>query len=592
VCLGQEPASLYLLDNPSLAARSVLAAIYDGPIDTNSYGFQAVILERLPSIENGSAQLFTKSVYIGDEVVDAGGMPVTLTVGVKVHPAGCNSDECIIEYDGKSEIQMDQMQVTFNMLPGLTWSDGEALTAEDSVYAYQVAADPASSGSKYLVNRTRSYEAADETTIQWWGKPGFIDPTYFTNFWSPLPEHLWSQFTIDQLTETIESTRTPLGWGAYVIQEWVAGDHITLMKNPRYFRAGEGLPKFDILTFRFVADPGTAISDLLAGTCDILDPSIHLDGQVGVLRSMTEQNQLQALFTTVPVMEELALGIRPASHDNGIDPVKDRADFFGDVRVRQALALCLDRQKVVDVVLLGLSTVPNSYLPSEHPLYNPNLSTYSFDVVAAGQLLDQAGWKDVDHDPATPRQAWGVPGIPSGTPFEVNYITTNAVQRQQVSTILTASLAQCGIKVNVQYLDANALYAPGPDGDLFGRIFDLAEFAMGSTGIETPCDWYTSSEVPNAANSWVGTNVSGFSNPAFDLACLTSQQSLPDDPAHTAAYAQAQSIFANDLPVIPLYWRVKIAARHADLCHFSLDPTAASNLWNIEAFESGAGCQP
>jgi peptide/nickel transport system substrate-binding protein len=114
---------------------------------------------------------------------------------------------------------------------------------------------------------------------------------------------------------------------------------------------------------------------------------------------------------------------------------------------------------------------------------------------------------------------------------------------------------------------------------------------MGSTGIEPPCDWYTSSEVPNAANSWVGTNVSGYSNPAFDTACLESQQSLPSDPAHAAVYAQAQSIFADDLPVIPLYWRVKTAATRADLCHFSLDPTAASSLWNIEAFDSGAGCQ-
>jgi peptide/nickel transport system substrate-binding protein len=270
ICLGQEPASLYPVENPSTAARSVLAAIYDGPIDSNSYGFQAVILERLPSLENGDAQLFPTSVYVGDEVVDASGTPVTLSVGVKIHPTGCNRDDCIIEYDGRSEVQMDQMQVTFNLLPGLTWSDGEALTAEDSVYAYQVAADPASSGSKFLVDRTQTYEAADETTTQWWGKPGFIDPTYFTNFWSPLPQHLWSQFPVDQLTENDELTRAPLGWGAYVLQDWVPGEKITLAKNPRYFRAAEGLPSFDILVFRFVADAGTAISDLLAGTCDIL----------------------------------------------------------------------------------------------------------------------------------------------------------------------------------------------------------------------------------------------------------------------------------------------------------------------------------
>jgi peptide/nickel transport system substrate-binding protein len=592
VCLGQEPVSLYPVDNPSMAARSVLAAIYDGPIDTNSYGYQAVILQGIPSIKNGDAQLFTKSFYIGDEVVDASGTPVTLAVGVKIHPAGCREDACAIVYDGKSEVQMDQMQVTFSMLPGLTWSDGQPLTAEDSVYAYQVAADPSTSGSKYLVDRTQSYEAVDKATVQWWGKPGFIDPTYFINFWAPLPEHAWNQIAADQLTETDFSTRTPLGWGAYVIKEWIAGDHIALTRNPHYFRAGEGLPKFDILTFRFVADPGIAISDLLDGTCDVLDPSLPLDGQAELLRSMADQNQLQALFSKVPVMEELALGIRPASYDNGINAGVDRPDYFSDVHVRQALAYCLDRQQVVDTVLSGLSSIPNTYLPEDHPFYNPDITAYSFNVAAAGQLLDQAGWKDIDNDPSTPRQAWGVPGIPSGTPFVVNYATTNAVQRQQVSTILAGSLAQCGIKINVQYLDANTLYAPGPAGILFGRNFDMVEFAMGSTGIEPPCDWYSSSQVPDAANSWVGTNVSGYMNPAFDTACLSSQQTFPDDPFHAAAYAQAQSIFATDLPVIPLYWRVKNAAARSDLCHFSLDPTAASNLWNIEAFDSGAGCQP
>jgi peptide/nickel transport system substrate-binding protein len=580
------------VDNPSTAARSVLAALYDGPIDTNSYGYQPVILQSLPSIKNGDAQLFTKSFYIGDEVVDATGNPVTLAVGVKVRPAGCREDTCAIVYDGKSEIQMDQMQVTFSMLPGLTWSDGKPLTSEDSVYAYQVAADPTNSGSRYLVDRTKSYEAVDPTTVQWWGKPGFIDPTYFINFWSPLPKHAWSQITAAQLTENDLSTRTPLGWGAYALQEWVAGDHITLAKNPHYFRAKEGLPKFDILTFRFVADPGVAISDLLNGTCDVLDPSIPLDGQAELLRSMADQNQLQALFSKVPVMEELTLGIRPASYDNGIDAGVDRPDFFGDVRVRRAVALCLDRQQVVDSVLLGLSSVPNSYLPTEDPFYTPDVPAYIFNVAAASKLLDEAGWKVIGSDPSAPRQAWGVPGIPSGTPFVVNYATTNAVQRQQVSTILAGSLAQCGIKVNVQYLDANTLYAPGPAGVLFGRKFDMVEFAMGSTGIEPPCDWYTSSQVPNAANNWVGTNVSGYTNPAFDTTCLSLQQTLPDDPFHAADYAQAQSIFATDLPVIPLYWRDKTGAVRTGLCNFSLDPTAASNLWNIEAFDSGSGCNP
>jgi len=57
--------------------------------------------------------------------------------------------------------------------------------------------------------------------------------------------------------------------------------------------------------------------------------------------------------------------------------------------------------------------------------------------------------------------------------------------------------------------------AGGPEGVLFGRNFDLAEFAMGSAGIEPPCDWYASSHIPNSANHWVGENVQALQQPGF-----------------------------------------------------------------------------
>jgi peptide/nickel transport system substrate-binding protein len=590
ICLGQEPSSLFPVNNPSAVARAVLAAVYDGPIDSNSYAYQPVILKGLPSLANGDTQLFKKSVYVGDEVVDAGNTPVTLAAGIKIHPAGCRSDGCAVVYDGKGTIQMDQMQVTFRLLPGLTWSDGLPLTAADSVFAYKLAADPNSSGSRFLLDHTQSYEAADDVTVQWWGRPGFIDTSYLTNFWMPLPQHLWSKIPADQLATDPETSRTPVGWGAYAIQEWVNGDHITLTKNKYYFRAGEGLPKFTTLTFRFVPDPATAVSDLIAGSCDILDPSINLDGQVDLLRSMSAQKRLQMLTTTPPVMEQLAFGIRPASYDNGYDVATDRPDFLGDARLRQAVAMCIDRHRIVDLVLHGLSSVPDSFVPAEEPLYNSSATTYSMDVPAANALLERIGWRDGDNNPATPRQALGVQNVPNGTPLEINYLTTGAAQRVQVSSIVADSLAQCGIKVDIKYLNQADLYAAGPVGPLFGRGFELVEFAMGSAGTESPCEWFSSSEIPTAANYWVGTNVSGYSNAAFDAACQTVQQSLMDEPAHAEAYHQTQSLFSQDLPVLPLYWRVKIAAARADMCQFALDPTAANTLWNIELFDAGTSC--
>ena len=113
---------------------------------------------------------------------------------------------------------------------------------------------------------------------------------------------------------------------------------------------------------------------------------------------------------------------------------------------------------------------------------------------------------------------------------------------------------------------------------------------MASDSLEPPCDWFTGSEIPNAANHWVGTNVTGYQNADYDAACHTARLALPGEKNYSDAYHQAQAIFATDLPAIPLYYRLKVAASVADVCHFDLDPTA-NPLWNVEAFDKGQGCK-
>ena len=130
---------------------------------------------------------------------------------------------------------MDQMEVTFRLLPGLTWSGWATVDFCRFCPCIQPGCRSDGSRVRCLVNRTKSYEATDKTTVQWWGKPGFIDTTYLANFWPPLPQHLWGQIPAGQLADDPGASRAPVGWGSYVIQEWVAGDHITLVKNPHYF---------------------------------------------------------------------------------------------------------------------------------------------------------------------------------------------------------------------------------------------------------------------------------------------------------------------------------------------------------------------
>ena len=592
ICLGQEPNTLYPLGELNAAARSVLAAVNDGPIDMVGYDYQPVAITRMPSFENGDAEIVSTPVQAGGQVVDADGNLVVLANGTRVRPAGCRGDDCVITYDGSSPLEMDQMVVNFSLRPDLTWADGTPVTADDSVYAFTLASDPNAVVKSFLAERTQIYEAADPQTIQWWGKPGFIDPAYFTNIWPPAPKHLWGDFSAADLPDIEIASRSPIGWGPYMIEEWIDGDHITMTKNPYYFRAADGYPKFDTLSFRFIEDPNMALSEMVAGRCDILDPTIRLDNHAGLLQEMQSGEQAQAFFVSGMTIEWLGLGITPASYDDGYEPVRqgDRQDVFGDAHTRQGIAYCLDREGVVKDALYGLTTVPATYIPVGHPLYDTNIDALPYNPETGISLLEQAGWRDVDGDPSTPITAVNVTNVTPGTPLQLNYYTTTATQRRQVVDILEKSLAQCGIGLNVEYFSQNDLYSPGPDGFLFGRNFDLIEYAMGVDSIEPPCGWFTTDEIPTSSNSWIGTNVTAYKNKDFDTACRSAQLSLPDEPSYLESYRQTQVLFSTELPAIPLYYRLRIAAARPDLCHFDLDATA-NPLWNIEAFDMGEACR-
>jgi peptide/nickel transport system substrate-binding protein len=597
ICMGQEPETLYAYGGSMLAQSSVLEAIYDGPIDGRSFDYQAVIIESIPSLADGSAVIQAVEVAPGDSLVDATGAATALADGVVYRPSGCNATDCELTYaEGGGNVMVDQMVVTFKLLPGLLWSDGTPLTAADSVYSFNLSADPDTPSNKYVIERTASYEALDDVTTVWTGLPGYIDSTYFLNMWTPYPEHIWGQYTAAELLEAEEARTTPMGWGAYVIDEWVPGDHVGMTANTNYFRASEGLPKFANVIYRFVGENSNAnIAKILAGECDIADQTSHLDDQSELLLELQASGQLNATFVVGTVFEHADFGVMPVCVDSGGWEnciAEGRPDFFGDVRVRRAFVMCMDRQSVVDTVMFGQSIVLDTYLPPQHPLFNAEATHYDFDVAAGSALLDEAGWK-VGEDGI--RVADGTnPNVPAGTRLSVNYWTTNATQRIDATQLLSAGMAECGIETALEYWVPGEYFADGPEGPVFGRRFDIAQFAW-LTGVAPPCDLWLSTQVPGEdlelyPNGWGGSNDSGWANADYDAVCNAALQSLPGQASYDENHLAAQAIFATELPVAPLYLRLKLAGTRPDMCNFIMDPTANSEMWNIEEFDYGDSC--
>jgi peptide/nickel transport system substrate-binding protein len=156
--------------------------------------------------------------------------------------------------------------------------------------------------------------------------------------------------------------------------------------------------------------------------------------------------------------------------------------------------------------------------------------------------------------------------------------------------------------MSLEFKPAAEFFADAPEGDLFSRRFDMAEFAW-LTAADPPCDLFTSDSIPgdpNVLNSdgkarfpqgWGGQNETGYSNPEYDQACWAAREALPEMPEYVENHLKAQEIFARDLPVIPLYLRIKFAISRPDFCGMSFDPTSPSELWNIESFDYGEGCK-
>ncbi len=590
ICLGQEPNTLYLHGNPNAAARAVLNAIYDGPIDQITYAFQPTILESIPNLADGSARIETVTVTQGARIVDSASLATTLEFGRSVQPAGCRSSDCAVSYQG-GEVQMERLVVTFHMKSGLTWADGAPLTASDSVYSFQLNSDPATPAGKFKTDRTDSYAAPDEVTIVWSGVPGFLDETFESNFWTPLPRHVLEETSAADLLIAEDSARRPLGYGPFQIRSWSAGESITLQENPNYFRSDEGLPLLDALTFRFVENPEAAVQALLDGECDILDPTIDLSAQAARLVELQSAGEIQLAFAGGSSWQHLDFGIVPFSYENGYTPAAgDRPDFFGDVRTRQAIAACLDRGALAEQFAFGQPAEMDAYVASDHPLHSAALPQYAHDPAAGSALLEQVGWQMGDDGV---RVAQNVANVPNGTRFEVTYFTLNSEENQAIAQAIGQDLLDCGIKVILGIGTPEELFATGASAPLFGRRFDLAQFAW-PLAYEPSCYLYLGEAVPGEdldvfPYGWGGWNLTGWRDAAFDAACKGANAAIPGEDAYASGHLSAQEIFAAQLPVIPLFADQSIIAARPDLCGLLFDPTAGA-LWNLEMFGYGDLC--
>ncbi len=574
ICLGDEPDSLFLYGDQSTSAAIIRQAIYDSPVDQVDFQYSSALLEDIPSQENGLVIVVPVEVYPGDKIVDSKGNLTILASGVEYRPAECSSLDCLSTFQHQTPVILDQVEIRFPVKTGIIWADGTPLTAVDSEFSYWVARDLYGSGGPRKIRFTSSYTIENENIIIWKGVPGFLGVnSYPEYFFSPLPQHLMADLTLDEIVNSESTSRQPLSWGPYRITEWILGDHITLVKNENYHLNSEGLPAYDSLVFRFVEGGEEALAAFFSGECVVVANEPGLYEYFPEIEIRQQEGDLKIVYVEGDAWEQISFGI---------NSLESKRILLEDSRTRQAIVQCINRE-AISAERRDAGPVIESFFMSGDPRVDVQSAGNPYQPEAAIGLLEQVGWIDHDQDPDSARIAQGITGVKDDTQFQLDLLAAGVTDIPRSVLLIQQDLQYCGIEVQIEILPASELLAPGPEGPIFGRRFDLALFAW-ATGSYEYCRLFMTDEIPGIypkyLKGWGGVNAPGFSSDDYDAACGLVLTNLPDSSVVQDAVERLISTFEDGLPVVPLFFRRQVIVTKPELTDF--ENGTYDLFWNIE----------
>jgi len=447
-------------------------------------------------------------------------------------------------------VSSDGLTITWKLRSGLKWSDGEPLTSADVLFTWQSIMDPGNAvASRVGYEKISSIETPDETTVVL--KFSELYPpwqTLFTqgpnNSGSLLPKHILEGQTALESNSFIHWPT--VSSGPWVITDWVAGDHMTLLPNPKFYA---GRAKLDQIQIKFVPDPETALAALQTGDIDwypdfsesdiatvgALEPAVHLMVKPGF--------DFEHYFFN--------LGTKAGVNGMGISDL-DGFCPFKDINVRKAITLGINRQAFVDSLLEGQTIVPATQWPNSS-WTNSSLTPDAYDAEGAKALLDAAGY------------AVGADGIRSGmcngveTKLSFNFETTNKQIRVDIALAVQSDLAKIGIEFKPIHTPAGTFFGTYSDGgNMAMGKFDMAGYTTGfypdvMTGV---MDSFACATIPNASNP-AGVNNYHLCDPALDT--LLQAVNASSDPAvRKTAIDAAQKYIFDNYYVVMAYARANV----------------------------------
>lgn len=254
--------------------------------------------------------------------------------------------------------------------------------------------------------------------------------------------------------------------------------------------------------------------------------------------------------------------------------------ILSDLRVRQAIAYCIDRDALIDSVYTYVSDDikptlrMDSFIPKTHWAYSGPYQDYEYDPEAGAALLEEAGW--------TLPAGGSVRQNANGDPLALSLTTTDAQFRQTWAAVAEQYLEACGFDITRNHISADIWF--GDTTGLARRDFELGAYAWVGQADPSGQTLYACNQIPTAENNWEGQNVMGWCNPAASDAIVLANNTLNREQ-RIVAYNIVQEEFAKDMVSLPLFQRAEAEAWSINMEGIIVDPTeyatASAASWRL-----------
>jgi peptide/nickel transport system substrate-binding protein len=435
-------------------------------------------------------------------------------------------------------ISADGLTITYHLRPHVRWTDGVPFTSRDVKFTFDAIMNRDNDViSRHGYDDVRSVETPDPLTVVFHLKRRFAPfvATVFGDSDSPygiLPAHLLATYPN---LNNVPYNAAPIGTGPYKFVRWLRGDRIEFVRNDDFFG---GKPKIERIIWRLIPDENTEITLLRTHEIDwIFEAEVT---SYKVLTSLPETNVvLQPVNGYVGVMMNTQAG----------HPTADRA-------VRRAIAMAIDKQRLVTDLTDGAGVVATGDLPPFMWAFDPRV-------------------KSLPHDPAAARATITKTGSTPAKPLALDLVyEESTIMNRALVVQLQSELAPIGIDLHPRAQLSSTIYGGyGAGGTLARGRYDIAVYPW-TAGIDPDdsAQFVCANRPPN------GYNESFYCSPAMDAAQARALDSY-DQATRKPAYATVQSLLVRDAPVVFLWWLRYVQPINPDLHGF--DPNPVVETWDI-----------